>query len=228
MPSNSVARRSLRSGLLVVAASTLAASAGAAAPAVVKYAPHMDVSALAGRADTDLVSLPNGRQISVRAVRQLDALARAARTASPHGVAPVFLVKPAATGIPVRDASDLSAALKHADNETIELPSGRLATVGQIKFVQPLVEKQLGRPLSTLAQRPALTGPAIKVGPTTPRAEWESILKNHPDNEVLETPDGHRLTVAELKQGLAQRYSTGRKALGRPLAPAPAAKGRPR
>jgi hypothetical protein len=112
-------------------------------------------------------------------------------------------MKPAATGTKINNAADLAAALKLPDNTTVQLPSGRLATVGQIKLVRPLIEKRLGHSLAMVQQRPNLTGPAIKVNKNTSRAQWEDILKK-PDATVLESPNGKRITVGEAKQYLAK------------------------
>ncbi|MBF8258914.1 MAG: hypothetical protein HW377_1288 [Actinobacteria bacterium] len=78
----------------------------------------------------------------------------------------------------------------------MRLPSGRLATVGQIKLVQPLIEKKIGRSLSSIPKRASLSGPAVKV---TAKSDWKEIIAR-PDGTVLESPDGTRITVGELKQ----------------------------
>ena len=112
-------------------------------------------------------------------------------------------IKPAATGTRINNAADLAAALKRPGNETVQLPSGRLATVGQIKFLQPEVEKRLGRKLNALPQRPNLSGPAIKITKGTTKSEWVDILHKDPGT-VLENPKGTRITVGELKAYLAK------------------------
>ena len=107
-------------------------------------------------------------------------------------------------GTRVNNAADLAAALKHSDNESVQLPSGRLATVGQIKRLQPMVEKQLGRKLTSIPQRPNLEGPAIKISKNISKEEWKGIFQK-PDNTVLESPSGKRITVGELKKTLSAK-----------------------
>lgn len=104
----------------------------------------------------------------------------------------------------VNNSSDLAAALKRSDNETVQLPSGRLATVGQIKRLQPMVEKQLGRKLTSNPQRPNLEGPAIKISKNISKEEWKGIFQK-PDNTVLESPSGKRITLGELKKTLSAK-----------------------
>jgi len=140
-------------------------------------------------------------------VRRLTATAQKMRSAAPGSRLPAALkMKPAATGIRVNNAADLAAALKRSDNETVQLPSGRLATVGQIKLVQPLVEKRLGRKLTAVPSRPNLAGPAIKISKSTTKDEWKGIFQK-PDSTVLESPNGTRITVGELKQALKAKLT---------------------
>lgn len=175
-------------------------AAAAAQPGVLKVVPNMPANALAGRPDTDLVELSDGRRVRVGDIRRLTAAAKRIQAAAPGSKAPqAFRTKPAATGTPVSRAADLSAALQRADNETVVLPSGRRTTVGMIRLLQPEVEKRLGRPISAGAVPAARSGPAVKVGAN---ADWKVILEK-PDATVLEAPNGARITVGELKQALA-------------------------
>ncbi len=190
-------------GVSAIAVFLLMTGTVSAEPAIVKYTPNMTVKSLAGRPDTDLVELRNGRRVSVGDLRRLDAAAQKMRAPRVDRMPAALKVKPAATGTKIRNAADLAAALKLPDNTTVQLPSGRLATVGQIKLVQPLIEKRLGHSLAMVQQRPNLTGPAIKINKNTTRAQWEDILKK-PDATVLESPNGKRITVGEAKQYLAK------------------------
>jgi hypothetical protein len=192
-------------GTAAIAVFLLMIGAALAEPGIVKYTPNMTVKSLAGRLDTDLVELKNGRRVSVGDLRRLDAAAQKMRAPKVDLMPAVLKVKPAATGIKINNAADLAAALKLPDNATVQLPSCRLATVGQIKLVQPLVEKRIGHSLTMMVQRPSLSGPAIKIMKGTTRAQWEDILKK-PDNTVLESPNGKRITVGEAKQYLAKNF----------------------
>ena len=182
-----------------------AATAPAPSPGarVLKFSPTMPPEALKGRADGDLVELSDGRRIRIGDVRRLTAAAQKMRTASGDRRPQALLAAPAASGRHVANAGDLATALKGSDHETVQLPSGRRITVGQIKLVQPQIEKQLGHRLEAAAPRREPTGPATKVGAN---ADWKSILQK-PDRTVLEAPDGTRITVGELKQALASEPS---------------------
>lgn len=184
-----------------VQAQTAPLKTQAAAPNVLKFDPTLASSAILGRPDADLVEMPNGRRIRVGDIRQLSALAQKLQ-AKPGSVrSPALAAKPAATGTRVSDASELAAALKRPDGDTVVLPSGRRATVGQLRFVQPYVEKKTGRALgASTAQRPNLSGPAIKV---TQQSDFKDLLQK-PDATILEAPNGTRITVGELKQALGR------------------------
>lgn len=173
-------------------------SRGIEPPGVVKFAPKMPASALAARSDTDLVELPDGRRVRMGDVRRLKDAARKMRAKKGAPLPAGLRARPAATGTPLRNASDLGAALKRPDTDTVVLPSGRKVTVGMIRLLQPQVEKRTGRPLSAGAKRQDLSGSAVKVGPKT---DWKDILQR-PDGTVLEAPDGTRITVGELKKTL--------------------------
>ena len=177
-----------------------ASSSMAVQTQVIKLNPGLSASLLAARPNTDLVELANGRRVSLGDIRRLRGVAQKLR--SPAAAMPVpapFRMQPAATGKRLETASDLALALKRPDSETVELPSGRRVTVGQIHFVQPEVEKALGRPLSSLPQRPDLSGPAVKIASVT---NWKEFLQKS-DNTILEAPDGTRITLGELKTSFA-------------------------
>lgn len=172
---------------------------GPAKPGIVKLTPKMPANAFAGRPDTDLVELSDGRQVRLADIRRLTAAARKMEAARGSRLPAAFKARPAATGAPLKTSADLSAALKRPDTDTVVLPSGRRVTVGMIRQLQPQVEKRLGRPLVASAQRPNLSGPAIKV---TAKSDWKQLLQS-PDGTVLEAPNGTRITVGELKYALA-------------------------
>jgi hypothetical protein len=173
---------------------------------ILKHAPTMRVSDLAGRPDTDLLEFADGRRVSVGALRRLAAATQKLRAPGTYRMPAALQARPAASGTPVGSAADLTAALKRADSETVRLPSGRLATVGQIRFVLPKVPGRLARP--------SPPGPIIKVSRSTTGDEWKEILKK-PDATALESPNGTRMTVGELKQALAGSGKSAPPAAGR-------------
>jgi hypothetical protein len=170
---------------------------------MLKLSHGMSVQSLAGRSDFEIVELSSGRQVSVGLLRHLDSAMQAARGPKVYRPPMGFTLKPAATGAPVRNATDLAHALKTMrDNDTVQLPSGRKVTVAQIKLLQPLVEQKTGRRLDVAPAAVNLTGPSIKITPGTSKAAWQGILAK-PDNTVLESPTGVRVTVGGIKQYLA-------------------------
>lgn len=151
------------------------------------------------------VELQDGRRLKVGDIRRLTTLTRKAREATPGSRMPQALkLKPAAQGTPVRNADDIAAALERPDGDTLQLPSGKTMTVGLLKLVREDVERRLGRSLTAGKVRPDLSGPAVKVQSGT---DWKNILQR-PDDTVLESPGGKRITVGELKQVLAATGST--------------------
>ncbi len=209
MQRSAATRSSSRAPALAAAALLLTAGAAAAAPAVVTFTPNMRVANLAGRPDTDQVEFPGGGRMSVGTLRRLEAAAPKLRAPGTFRLPAALSARPAATGLRLSTSADLAAALKRSDNETVQLPSGRLATLGQIRFVQPQVEKALGRSLMA-SQRAAPSGPAVKVSGTTTADEWKAIFLK-PDGTAIESPNGTRITVGELKQALRTSPGGGAK-----------------
>jgi hypothetical protein len=200
-------RQKIAAALAAALAAGLPAQAQTTSPKVaptvghaMKFDATLTSNAILSRPDSDLVELPNGQRLRVGDIRQLSALAQKMQAKPGALAAPALAAKPAATGIRVSNAAELAAALKRPDGDTVVLPSGRRATVGQLRFVQPYVERKIGRALTApAAQRPNLSGPAIKV---TQQSDFRELLKQ-PDATVLEAPNGTRITVGELRQALA-------------------------
>jgi len=176
---------------------------------VVKLNANLRLNQLGARPDSDLVELSDGKRVRLGDLRRIELAAKKLRSAPATAIVPQGLrFKPAATGIRVDNADALVAALKRPDSDTVVLPSGRRATVGQLRFVQARVEARLGRPLGVSPRRPATTGAALKV---TAQTDWKAILKR-PDNTVLESPSGKRITVGELKLAIRNNQLPSRAA----------------
>jgi len=178
-------------------------TAAVATPAVIKINPQLTVLSLAGRPDSDLVELTNGRRINVGSLRKLKAAQLKMQAALPGSrLSPALQQKPAATGFAVGSAAELASALKRPGTDTVRFPSGRTATVDQIKFLQPFVEARLGRSLSSPGQQQSSAGATVKITNATSKGDWLQILKL-PGDTLLEAPDGKRMTVGALKMSLA-------------------------
>jgi hypothetical protein len=185
--------------MLLCVAGCFPVGAAAADGETLKMTPGLRLNSLAARPDSQLIELSDGKTVRLGDLRRVEQASRKLRSA-PAGVTPPagLQFKPGAGGIEVKDAAGLAEALKQPDSETVVLPSGRRVTVGQIRFVQQRVEMRLGRPLDALSKRPSLSGPALKV---TDKSDWKAILEK-PDQTVLESPSGKRITVGELKRAI--------------------------
>ena len=192
-------------------------------PNIIKFTPHMTVQSLAAHPDSDLVELPNGRRVKVGTMRNVEAAAKIMRTPRVNRMPAELKPLPDKSNVrTVKSAYDLSAALKLPDSATVKLPSGKVATVGQLRFVQRTVDKKSGNKLAALSRWPELSGPSIRIPKDMSKTMtkdaqekfWENILQK-PDSTVLEAPNGSRITVSELKHGLA----TNNKSIPRETAP---------
>ena len=107
-----------------------------------KFTRQMTVESLAGLPEQAKVELPSGRRVSVKLIRSLDAASKKLAAPRIDRTPLAFKVKPAAIGTPVKNNAELANALKTLrDTDTVQLPSGRRATVAQIKLVRAMVEK---------------------------------------------------------------------------------------
>lgn len=171
---------------------------------ILKITADTPTAALTGKSDTDMVELPSGRQLRMGDLRRFSKKAAELKSseARKKPMPQVFKMTPAAKGFAIKTGSDLSEALKRPDSETVELPSGRRATVGQIRLLQPYLEKRLGHKLARTQGPAGAKGDALKVQASMDKTYWKTILQK-PDSTVLEAPDGTRITVGDLKQALA-------------------------
>jgi hypothetical protein len=168
---------------------------------IIPYKPQLKMSDLAGVPDSVQVELSPGRQISVAQLRRLEILQQKMQAPKISRLPAALRIKPSPTGgRRLYSVSELPSLLKLPDRETIVLPSGHRATVAQIKFLQPFVEKQTGISFNALPKRPNLQGTAVQINA---RSDWQAILQM-PDSTILESPNGRRITVAEAKQYLIQ------------------------
>jgi len=171
---------------------------------VLTYKKEMKASELAGRPATDKIEFSHGRQMSLGDIRQLREMGRQLREAALGSKRPAaFNIRPGAPVAKLNNAGDLAAALKRPDTDTVEL-KGKPVTVGMIKLLRPLIEKKLGRLLDAVPerafQRPNTTGTARKVNTQT---NWKEI-QQLPEDTILESPKGKRITVGMLKKALAK------------------------
>ena len=183
---------------------SVAGSAGAGKP-IIMLTPTISDAELAKLGDNDVVELQSGRQVKMKTIRTFSSLSRklkAGRSTQP--AMPTSIKKPAATGIKMTSRADLSSMLESSpDDTTIEFSSGRTYTIAQLRFLKPFLEAQTGRKLDQQGGPSRYQGPAIKLTNTKDKKYWESILSK-PDDTVLETPQGKRFTIGELKTVIGQ------------------------
>lgn len=200
----SEAERSLSRFLLVVGAAAavlISGPASAQQARVIKLDPGVTAASLKARPDTDLLELSDGRRIPLGDIRRLGALSRRMKAAVPGAPRPAALTLKPSAGRPdmsVKSAADLADALRLPDTATVELPSGRRATAALLRLLQPQVELRTGRRLRA-APGPGPSGEIVKV---SARTDWREVFKK-PDGTVLESPDGTRITLADLKRSIA-------------------------
>lgn len=182
------------------AASEPSVQTGNSTVSVIKMQSGMTTRSLTQRADSDIVEFSNGRRLPVRDIRRLDAIAKKLQGGA-RQLPMAFSVKPGRAVLAVRNRDELLSAMKRPETDTIQLPSGKTITVAQLRLLKPEVEKRLGRSMESVPTRIAPTGPSMKLQRTLPVSEWKNILKQ-PDSTVLESPNGKKITVGELKQVL--------------------------
>lgn len=168
---------------------------------MLKIQPGMSPAVLAGRPGNELVLLPSGRKLSIAKLQKFSAISKKLRQVKNQPMRMGLKFQPAASGIQVKNGADLSAALKRSDSETVELPSGKLVTVELLRYLQPEVDRRIGRNIAITTERYDSGSKPIAIKSTTDKEYWKEILLK-PDSTVLEAPDGQRITVGELKQSL--------------------------
>jgi hypothetical protein len=176
-----------------------------------KFTSSMTVQSLAGHPDSEMVRLQNGKLISIATLRTLDAAAKKMRAAKPAPLPQALTIRPAAKGTPASNRAQFMVAFNgHPDSDTLQLPSGRRVTAGQVRLLQPYIEKRLGRKMSDLTQSQNLTGPKVPISSTTTdKSFWQNMLQTPGnDSKVLVSPRGKQVTVGDLKQYLSQTAHT--------------------
>ena len=169
------------------------------------------VQSLAAHPDSEMVRLQNGKLCSIATLRTLDAAAKKMRAARLAPLSQALTARPAAKGTPVSNRAQFMAAFNgHPDSDTLQLPSGGRLTAGQVRILQPYIEKRMGRKMSDLTQSQNLTGLKVSISPTTTdKSFWKSMLQTPGnDSKVLVSPRGKQVTVGDLKQYLAQTAHT--------------------
>ncbi len=177
------------------------AAGGGTGKPVLMLTPSTSNAEMAKLGDNDVIELQDGRQLKMGTVRKFSAIAqklKAARGTKP-AIPPAVMIKPAATGLKVTSMADLSRIFETSpDDTTIEFSSGRTYTVAQLRYLKPFLDVETGRKLDLPGVQSKYQKSAIKIKNTTDKEYWQNILRK-PDDTLLETPQGKRFTVGDLK-----------------------------
>lgn len=169
---------------------------------MLQYAPGMSMKTLAGHADSEVVAFPNGLHITVKQMRQAQDTARVLMAKRQHQEFPLALrTQPTATGTRITSGADISAALRrNSGSETLQLPSGKTITTGQLQLMQAQIEARTGRKLTEIQPRPTLAQANIILKPNTGKEALHKQLTGLKDSDIVATPSGKVVSVGEVRQ----------------------------
>ncbi len=166
-------------------------------PSIIKYNRTVPISAMHGRSDNDLVEFASGKRVRLGELRKLDAFSKKLKaTPDKHLITGLRQQPSDHPKLTIRSAAELTAALKFNNTDTIQLPSGKRYTVAQLRLAEEMVKKNLGIEPKKRMMKPA------EIIQITPKTDWKTVLKTD-DNTILQSPNGTRITVLELKKALA-------------------------
>ncbi len=86
---------------------------------------------------------------------------------------------------------------------------GLLVAAPRVARANETVEKKLGHSLADTGHAPNLAGPVLNVTRTTTKEEFIAIFRDKPDDTVLQAPNGKRITVRDLKEGMRLLMTRG-------------------
>lgn len=208
---------------------TVTLRSGMAISPALQNAKIIRISAGVGRAqvlqlrDDQIIETPSGRQMKVGSYRRLSAAFASAQTRSAARAAAPFAYSKPAGGITLPAGETPAQLQQRPDNTVVRFANGSVATVGQIKAMRPFIEQRYG--VSLNAPPPAApSGNAVKVGNLDSAL---AQLKGASDSTILESPQGTRVTVGELKLALGmpalEAAQKARASTVTPITPAPPA-----
>jgi|GEM_PF-2179279 len=170
-------------------------------PATRAVGPQTKLSDLRLLPENAMVQTPSGREIPAKHyVKLADVMAKIRQ----NGITPrpnpkfIFSRTQGAPQVQLKPGVNLKEVAKRPDTDVLQLPDGRKLTVGDLKKIAVLHQKQTGKSLMDInpsANSPSRQGNAIKV---TSNADIKK-LSSQPDSTILETPKGKRITLGELR-----------------------------
>ena len=182
-------------------------SAATSRPVIAKQG--QSLKALASAPKDSRVTLVGGQTTSVAMLGKIEQLQIKLRTNRVVKPVPLSLENAVAQGVVGQNNLTINEALKRPANEVIQI-STRKYTAENLRKMDALLKanprdprgiaERMGRPAATTST----TGPVVKVT----RGESLQQLLNKPDNTVLESRNGKKATVAQIKQYLAKERMT--------------------
>jgi hypothetical protein len=165
---------------------------------IVRLSPGVGRAQVLQLRDDQIIETPSGRQLSVASYRRLQAAMSSAQARGTAREAAPFAYSRPAGGINLPAGETTAQLLKRPDSTVVRFANGAVATVAQVKSMRPFIAQRYG--VSLDAPAPAQpSGAALKVANLQGAL---SELKGKPDNTLLESPKGTRVTVGDLKLAL--------------------------
>jgi hypothetical protein len=221
LSSISFGQANAQSGALTLQAG-MAISPALQSAKIVRLSPGVGRAQVLQLRDDQMIETPSGRQLSVGSYRRLTQTFESAQARGTARAAAPFAYSKPAGGITLPAGETTAQLLKRPDSTVVRFPNGSAATVAQVKAMKPFIEQRYG--VSLDAPPPAaLTGNAVKVSNLDGAL---SQLKGASDSTILESPQGTRVRVGDLKLALgvpameaAQKSRSGSTVV--PITPSP-------
>ncbi len=171
--------------------------------------PGQSLKTLAASPKDSRVTLVGGQTASVTMLGKIEQLQIKLRTNRVVKPVPLSLPNVVAQGVVGQNNLTINEALKRPANEVIQISTHKY-TAENLRKMDALLKanprdprgiaERMGRPTATAST----SGPILKVT----RGESLQQLLNKPDNTVLESSNGKKVTVAQIKQYLAKERMT--------------------
>jgi hypothetical protein len=165
---------------------------------IVRLSPGVGRAQVLQLKDDQIIETPSGRQLSVGSYRRLTQAFESAQTRGVARAAAPFAYSKPSGGITLPVGETAAQLLKRPDSTVVRFANGSAATVAQVKAMKPFIEQRYGVSLDAPPPAP-LAGNVLKVSNLDGAL---SQLKGASDNTILESPQGTRVRVGDLKLAL--------------------------
>lgn len=176
---------------------------------VIKLPPGQSFGSLSSTlTDDQIIEMPSGTRMKVGSIRALQvAFAKAKQRASVKAPAGFkILPAPAKPGVAIKPGETAAEILARPNSDVVTFPSGRTASVAQLKAMAPYIQKHYGVDLlhPGTSGRPNLNGKALLISSLE---DLKKIPKDAPASTILETSKGTRITLGELRTAISNSKS---------------------